>query len=128
MIEQGFGADDPLRRLTNLKMRLRSTANAILDQGVHVDGWNKDKAMDFMVHEAFQEEREANGKWTRACVSSGQLSTYYVGMTGHHALRKDWQAKQGSAFDLKRYHDMALSYGSPPVRFVRQLMFDEPIA
>jgi len=128
MIEQGFGADDPLRRLTNLKMRLRSTANAILDQGVHVDGWDKAKAMDFMVHEAFQEEREANGKWTRACVSSGQLSTYYVGMTGHHALRKDSQAKQGSAFDLKKYHDAALSYGSPPVRFVRQLMFDEPIA
>jgi uncharacterized protein (DUF885 family) len=128
MIEQGFGADDPLRRLTNLKMRLRSTANAILDQGVHVDGWDKKKAMDFMVHEAFQEEREANGKWTRACVSSGQLATYYVGMTGHHALRKDWQARQGSAFELKKYHDTALSFGSPPVRFVRQLMFEEPIA
>ena len=128
MIEQGFGADDPLRRLTNLKMRLRSTTNAILDQGVHVDGWDKAKAMDFMVHEAFQEEREANGKWTRACVSSGQLSTYYVGMSGHHRLRKDWQAKQGAAFNLQKYHDTALSHGSPPVRFVRQLMFNEAVA
>ena len=128
MIEQGFGADDPLRRLTNLKMRLRSTTNAILDQGVHVDGWDKAKAMDFMTREGFQEEREANGKWTRARVSSGQLASYFVGMTGHWALRKDAQAKDGASFNLKTYHDTALSHGSPPVRFVRALMFNEAIA
>jgi uncharacterized protein (DUF885 family) len=128
MIEQGFGADDPLRRLTNLKMRLRSTTNAILDQGVHIDGWDKDKAMDFMTREGFQEEREANGKWTRARVSSGQLASYFVGMTGHWALRKDAQAKDGANFNLKTYHDTALSHGSPPVRFVRALMFNEAIA
>jgi uncharacterized protein (DUF885 family) len=127
MIEQGFGADDPLRRLANLKMRLRSVANAILDQGVHVDGWDQAKAMDFMVRQAFQQEREANGKWTRARVSSGQLSTYFVGMTGHHALRKDAESRQGAAFKLKAYHDSVLSHGSPPLRFVRQLMFDQAI-
>jgi uncharacterized protein (DUF885 family) len=127
MIEQGFGAEDPLRRLTNLKMRLRSTTNAILDQGVHVDGWDKAKAMDFMTREGFQEEREADGKWTRARVSSGQLSSYFVGMSGHWALRQDAQAKDAAAFNLKTYHDTALSHGSPPVRFVRALMFNEAI-
>lgn len=127
MIEQGFGADDPLRRLTNLKMRLRSTTNAILDQGVHVDGWDKAKAMDFMTREGFQEEREANGKWTRARVSSGQLSSYFVGMTGHWAMRKEAEAK-GGGFNLKSYHDTALSHGSPPVRFVRALIFNQAIA
>ncbi len=128
MIEQGFGADDPLRRLTNLKMRLRSTTNAILDQGVHVDGWDEKQAMDFMVKQAFQEEREASGKWTRARVSSGQLSSYFVGAAGHKALRRQVAAKQGSAFKLKSYHDSVLSHGSPPLRFVRQLLFDEAIA
>lgn len=128
MIEQGFGADDPLRRLTNLKMRLRSTTNAILDQGVHVDGWDEKKVMEFLTREAFQEEREAAGKWVRARVSSGQLSSYFAGMTAHHALRKMAEEKQGSSFNLKAYHDAALSHGSPPVRFVRELMFNEPIA
>jgi hypothetical protein len=28
---------------------------------------------------------------------------------------------------LKEYHDKLLSFGSPPVRFVRELMFDLPI-
>jgi hypothetical protein len=128
MIEMGFGADNPLRRLTNLKMRLRSVTNAILDQGIHVEGWDEATAMRFMTQEAFQEEREAAGKWTRARVSSGQLSTYYVGWGEHHALRKDAEEKEGSAFGLKKYHDAALSHGSPPARFVRQLMFGEPIA
>jgi uncharacterized protein (DUF885 family) len=128
MIEAGFGADNPLRRLTNLKMRLRSVTNAILDQGVHVEGWDEATAMKFMTQEAFQEEREAAGKWTRARVSSGQLSTYYVGWGEHHALRKDTQAKWGADFSLMKYHDTVLSHGSPPARFVRALMFDEAIA
>jgi uncharacterized protein (DUF885 family) len=128
MIEQGFGADNPLRRLTNLKMRLRSVTNAILDQGIHVEGWDEATAMKFMTQEAFQEEREAAGKWTRARVSSGQLSTYYVGWGEHHALRKDAEAKEGTSFGLKTYHDAVLGHGSPPARFVRQLMFGEPIS
>ncbi len=128
MIEMGFGADSPLRRLTNLKMRLRSVTNAILDQGVHVENWDEATAMKFMTGEAFQEEREAAGKWTRARLSSGQLSTYFVGWGEHHALRKDAEAKWGAGFALKTYHDAALSHGSPPARFVRALMFDEPIA
>jgi uncharacterized protein (DUF885 family) len=33
----------------------------------------------------------------------------------------------GDDFTLRRYHDQVLSYGSPPVRFVRALMLDEPI-
>lgn len=128
MIEAGFGADNPMRRLTNLKMRLRAVTNAILDQGVHVEGWDEATAMKFMTQEAFQEEREAAGKWTRARVSSGQLSTYYVGWGEHHALRKDAEAKWGAKFSLKTYHDTALSHGSPPARFARALMFDEAIA
>lgn len=127
MIEMGFGADDPLRRLTNLKMRLRSVTNAILDQGVHAEEWDEATAMAFMTGEAFQEEREAAGKWDRARMSSGQLATYYVGWGEHHALRKHAEATWGTDFQLKRYHDTALSHGSPPARFVRALMFDEPI-
>src|SRR5690606_12602470 len=108
MIEQGFGADNPLRRLTNLKMRLRSVTNAILDQGVHVEGWDEATAMRFMTQEAFQEEREAAGKWTRARVSSGQLSTYFVGWGEHHALRRETEATWGADFNLKTYHDTVL--------------------
>lgn len=128
MIEAGHGGGDPLRRLVNLKWALRVISNAILDQGVHVEGWERREAMAFMTGAAFQEEREAAGKWTRARVSSGQLATYYVGWMEHHALRRDMQDKQGAAFAQKAYHDAVLSHGSPPVRLARALLLDAPIA
>jgi uncharacterized protein (DUF885 family) len=127
MIEAGHGGDDPLRRLVNLKWALRVISNAILDQGVHVDGWDEATAMAFMTGQAFQEEREAAGKWTRARVSSTQLSTYYVGWTAHHALRNEVKAGQGAAFNLKTYHDSVLAHGSPPVAIARSLLLDLPL-
>jgi len=77
--------------------------------------------------EAFQEEREASGKWTRAQLTSAQLPVYFVGAREHMALRAEAQQRGGAAFNLKAYHDKVLSYGSPPVRFARQMMFDLPI-
>ena len=127
MADAGYLDNDPLFRLVQLKFYLRTIANAILDQGVHVDGWSREQAMDLMVNQTFQQESEAAGKWTRAQLTSAQLPTYFVGVQEHFDLRKAMEEKQGDAFNLKAYHDQVLSYGAPPVRFVRELMLDEPI-
>ena len=37
------------------------------------------------------------------------------------------EKREGDKFDLKAYHDKVLSFGSPPVRYVRELMLDQPI-
>ena len=125
--DAGYLDNDPLFRLVQMKFYLRTIANAILDQGVQVDGWTREQAMDLMVRQTFQQEREAAGKWTRAQLTSAQLPTYFVGVQEHFDMRKAAEAKQGAQFKLKAYHDQVLSYGAPPVRFVRQLMLDEPI-
>jgi len=127
MADAGYMDNDPLFRLMQLKFYARAVANAILDQGLHVDNWTKEQAMDLMVKQTFQQEREAEGKWVRAQLSSGQLATYFVGAQEHFDTRKAWEAKLGDKFNLKQYHDKVLSYGAPPVRFVRQLMLEEPI-
>lgn len=127
MADAGYMDNDPLFRLVQLKFYLRTIANAILDQGVHVDGWSREQAMHLMMHDAFQQEREAAGKWVRAQLSSAQLPTYFVGSAEHFDMRRAVEAKLGERFDLKAYHDGVLSHGAPPVRFVRQLMLDEPI-
>jgi uncharacterized protein (DUF885 family) len=113
--------------LIQLKWDLRATANAILDQAVHVDGISREQAMQLLMHDTFQEEREAAGKWVRAQLTSAQLPTYFVGLQEHLALRDEARSRWGHGFALKRYHDTALSFGSPPVRYVRELMFDLPI-
>ncbi len=127
MQEQGYLDNDPLFHLVQLKFYLRTIANAILDQGVHVDNWSREQAMHLMTHDAFQQESEASGKWVRAQLTSAQLPTYFVGAQEHFDTRKAVQDKQGANFNLKAYHDQILSYGAPPVRFARQLMLEQPI-
>ncbi|EKT4099752.1 TPA: DUF885 domain-containing protein [Stenotrophomonas maltophilia] len=127
MQEQGYLNNDPLFHLVQLKFYLRTISNAILDQGVHVDNWDREKAMHLMTHDAFQQESEAAGKWVRAQLTSAQLPTYFVGAQEHFDTRKAVQERLGDKFNLKAYHDQMLSYGAPPVRFARQLMLDQPI-
>jgi uncharacterized protein (DUF885 family) len=80
-----------------------------------------------MIEDTFQEEREAAGKWTRAQLTSTQLSTYFVGYQEHREMRRAAEAKWKDQFTLKRYHDAALSFGSPPVQYVRALLLEEAI-
>lgn len=125
MADQGFYDDDPVYKLVQLKVWLRSITNAILDQAIHCDGMTEQQAMALMTQTAFQEEREAAGKWSRARMSATQLSTYFVGRQEHEALRAEAEKKPG--FTLKSYHDTVLSFGSPPARYAGALMFNKPI-
>ena len=123
----GYLDGDPLFRLVQLKFYLRTIANALLDQGVHVDGWTGEQAMDLMVRRTFQQEREAAGKWVRVQLTSAQLPTYFVGVQEHLDLRKAIEERDGAAFDAKKYNDTVLSFGAPPVKYVRAMMLNEPI-
>lgn len=127
MCEEGFRDDDPLLKLITLKWYLRDVTNALLDQAVHVDGISRYDAMQMMVEDAFQEEREAAGKWKRAQLTSAQLSTYFVGYLEQIETRRATEQAWGDRFDLKTYHDRALSYGSPPPQFVRALLLERAI-
>jgi uncharacterized protein (DUF885 family) len=127
MIDAGYPDNEPLMRLINLKWYLRTITNAIIDQAIHVDGMTREAAMRLMIEGGFQEEREAAGKWVRAQLSSTQLSTYFVGYQEHVDMRAAVEHAWGDDFSLRRYHDEALSYGSPPVKFVRALILDEEI-
>ena len=127
MDDAGYMGGDPLMQLIQRKWALRAMANAVLDQAIHVDGMSREDAMTLMTVTAFQQEREAAGKWVRAQLTSAQLPTYFVGYSEHLDLRNEVQKREGDKFDLKAYHDKVLSFGSPPVRFARQLLLGEPV-
>ena len=126
-LEEGFLDHDPLMQLIILKWYLRAIANAMIDQKIHAGGMSYDEAMELMIEDTFQEEREAAAKWIRAQLTSAQLSTYFVGFLEHYSLREEVQKRRGAKFVLKDYHDEELSFGSPPVQFVRALMLEEVI-
>jgi uncharacterized protein (DUF885 family) len=128
MVDEGYLGGDPLMKLVSLKWYLRTIANALLDQAIHVDGMRREEALQLMIEDTFQEEREAAGKWIRAQLTSTQLSTYFVGLQEHLDLRREAEAAWGRDFSLKRYHDKVVSYGSPPVQYVRALLLEKEIA
>ena len=127
MADNDYLGGDPLFKLTVLKMRLRSITNSLLDIGIHTEGMTRDEAMKLMMRTAFQQEREAAGKWTRASLGSTQLLSYFTGYSEHMAMREEAKKRLGAKFDLKAYNDAVLAHGSPPARFVRELMFGLPI-
>lgn len=125
MADAGFLNRDPRYLLAHYKFQMRVPVNAILDQDFHVNGLTRDQAMQMMTKTAFQEEREAAGKWVRMQLSSAQLPTYFVGYSEWWDFRKAAEKRPG--FNLEKFHDAALSHGSPPVRLIRELTFGEPI-
>jgi uncharacterized protein (DUF885 family) len=125
MLEEGYGNQNPRLWLQRKKFYLRAVINAILDAGVQMGGMSEYEAMKLMIEEGFQEESEAAGKWRRACLTSAQLSTYFVGYKEVSALRERAQLEWGEKFDLKKFHEKLLGYGSPPPKLVEGLLFEE---
>ena len=120
MAENGYGG--PQVKMQQLKMLLRSIINAILDQKIHTAGMTEQDAMALMMNEGFQEEGEAAGKWRRAMLTSTQLSTYFVGYTEVLGIREAYEAKHGPITDWRAFHDQVLAFGSPPAKYVKELM------
>lgn len=125
MLEEGYGANEPEMWLMYYKWNLRSTCNTILDYSVHTGNMSKEEAMNLLVNEAFQQQAEAEGKWKRVSVTQVQLCCYFTGYTEIYDLRNELKGKQGKDFNLKAFHEKFLSYGSAPVKYIRELMLKE---
>jgi uncharacterized protein (DUF885 family) len=149
MMDVGYGRRDPALMLVHWKFFLRAVLNALLDAGIHCDGMTEAEAMALMVETGFQEEQEARAKYLRARLTSTQLSTYYVGSEEMwdldlEARRRGAVAAGGSqadvpaprivgdlpdtpGFDLRAHLEAVVSHGSPPIRWMRRILFgDEP--
>lgn len=124
MLDQGYGDGDLSLRLHQLKFYLRAVLNALLDHKMHCGDMSDDAAMSLLVNRGFQSEGEAKGKLIRAKQSSCQLSTYFVGRTALYRLRQQIQRELGDQFDLGRYHEAVLDFGSIPVKYLPELVRD----
>jgi uncharacterized protein (DUF885 family) len=125
MLEEGYGNNEQEMWLMYYKWHLRSVCNTILDYSVHVLNWPEKVAVQFLMKEAFQETAEVEGKWRRVKLSQVQLCSYFTGYTEIYSLREEIKKMQGGRFNLKAFHEQFLSYGSAPVKYIRELMLDE---
>lgn len=130
MLENGFGNDSSTGSgqassemwLMYYKWNLRTTCNTILDYGVHVNNLSKEEALNLLMNEAFQQKAEAEGKWKRVSVTQVQLCSYFTGYKEIYDFREELKKKEGDKFNLKQFHEKFLSYGSAPVKYIKELM------
>ncbi len=125
MLEEGYGNFEPEMWLMYYKWNLRVICNTILDYSIHVKGMSEAQAIALMMDEAFQQRAEAEGKWRRATLSQVQLTSYYAGYREIYDFREEYKQLKGNDFELKTFHEKFLSYGSAPVKYIRQLMLGE---
>jgi uncharacterized protein (DUF885 family) len=128
MADHGYRGDVSAKaasalRMQQLKMRLRSTINTIMDIRFHHDDLDEATAMALMTARGFQEQGEAAGKWRRVQLTATQLCTYYVGYSEVRDLTGEL-ARQRPQWTQRQLHDAVLSAGSPPVRHLRTLLLD----
>lgn len=124
MLEEGYNNSAEMWLMYS-KWHLRVVYNTILDYSVHCLDMSKEDAMDLLMNQAFQEQAEADGKWKRATLSQVQLCSYFTGFSEIYDLRSELKEKLGTEFNLKQFHEEFLSFGSSPVRYIRELMLDK---
>ncbi|OON70228.1 DUF885 domain-containing protein [Hymenobacter sp. CRA2] len=122
MLESGYGGNSDEIWLMWDKWNMRVTLNTILDHLVQTGTISEAETVQMLMRDGFQEEAEARNKWRRATLSQVQLSSYFTGYSEIMALRDELKKKQGNDFDLKTFNEQFLSYGSAPVKYIRQMM------
>lgn len=128
MLEAGWGGFEPEIEFIHSKWLLRVVTNTLLDYRIHVLGATEQEVLDLIRGEAFQSETEARGKWRRATLSQVQLTSYFAGYAAIYDYRERLKARLGPRFDLKRFHERFLSFGSAPVAVIESLMRPEDAA
>ncbi len=128
MLEEGYGNNDPAMWLFYYKWHLRSVCNTILDYSIHTLNMSKEDALHLLIDEAFQQKAEAEEKYNRVSLTQVQLCSYFTGFTEIYDLRNEIRKKEGDKFNLKKFHEKFLSYGSAPVKYIRELMLKDETA
>ena len=122
MIENGWGDHAPEIELALGTWRLRELANVIIDYDNQCLNKSKEDIVHFLITECFQTGAQVEEKYHRMTVSQVQLCSYYTGATAIQTLRDDYKKKMGNNYSLKDFHEKFLSFGSSPVKYIRERM------
>jgi len=124
MVDNGWGNHQPEIEMALYKWKLRELANVLLDYDIQCLNKPKQEIMNLLVKECFQTPAQAEEKYHRATVSQVQLCSYYTGATAIQSLREDYKNKMGDKYSLKDFHEKFLSFGSSPVKYIREQMLN----
>ena len=118
MEESGYydSVESRLFQRVNLLWR---AVRVVLDVGLHTRGMTAAEAVDYMVRALPIERSNAEAEVRRYCAWPTYQLCYAVGRRELLRLREAYQAREGSGFAIRRFHDELLQYGGLPVSLAR---------
>ncbi len=125
MWENGFYTD-PRTRLMQLKDILWRACRVVIDVKLHTGQMTFDEAVKMLVDTAALEQVNAVSEVKRYTQSPTQPMSYLAGKTALMDLRNAYKEKKGKQFNLKEFHDKLLSYGSLPIKLIKEDMLKNP--
>lgn len=89
----------------------------VVDTGLHALGWSRQKAFETMVAAGIH-PTDAGIETDRYIAWPGQALAYMTGRREIERLRAARAAREGAAFDIRRFHDDVLRHGKLPLRIL----------
>ncbi|HYL41715.1 MAG TPA: DUF885 family protein, partial [Candidatus Binatus sp.] len=89
-------------------------ARLVVDTGIHALRWSRQRGIDQLL-DAGLSETDAVIETDRYIAHPGQALAYKIGQREIERLRRELARRDGSAFDLRAFHDAVLGHGSLPL-------------
>ena len=121
MIEQGFHAGEPKYKLAQLSEAMTRLCRLVVGIQLHSGGWTVDQGAAFFERNAHLPAPAARQEAERGTYDP-TYGGYALGKLAALKLRADVKAKEGAAFDLRRFHERVMTDGIAPWWAHRQLL------
>ena len=109
--ELGFYTD-PFSNFGRLAGELYRACRLVVDTGIHVKKWSREKAIDYMNTNVPHSKNYNVRQIERYVVMPSQATAYKIGMIKIQELRKLAESKLDDKFDIRAFHDVVLKHGS----------------
>jgi len=116
-----LGDGDPEVRIGQLLNALKRNVRYMSAIGLHAEGMTVEESQAMFEEKAFMDFGNASQQAYRGTYDPGYLN-YTLGKLMINKLREDWTVGRGGREAWGRFHDQFLSYGTPPIPLVRQMM------
>jgi uncharacterized protein (DUF885 family) len=93
----------------------------VVDTGLHAFGWSRDRAYQAMVAAGIH-PTDASSETDRYIAWPGQALAYLTGRREIQRLRRERERREGSAFDIRRFHEDVLRHGKLPLTILADVV------
>ncbi|MEP6778790.1 MAG: DUF885 domain-containing protein, partial [Gemmatimonadaceae bacterium] len=121
VVDQGYANGDPQYQLAQLSDALTRVCRLLAGIKVHSHQWTLDEAQQCFERDAYVATPAAKREAERAAYDP-TYGGYFLGKMGILTLRKDVEARDGKAFNLRAFHENFMTEGIAPILAHRQMM------